>query len=86
MRGNMKKTDNELTFIDLISIISFLVGLENLDLNVNQEDMDAQTRELDKRLRDEIADIHAHLSVQDSKLNVLINEIEEMKNGSKRHF
>ena len=86
MRGNMKKTDNELTFIDLISIISFIVGLENLDLNVNQEDMDAQTRELDKRLRDEITDIHAHLSVQDSKLNVLINEIEEMKNGSKRHF
>ena len=83
MSGTSRRTDNELTFIDLISIISFLVGLENLDLNISQDDMDAQTRELDKRLREQISDIHSHLSVQDTKLNIILERIGDIvKNGS----
>ena len=71
--------DGELTFIDLLSIISFCVGLQNLDLNLAQEDLDRQTQELDSRLRTVVDDIHGHLSVQDTKLNLILNKLEVME-------
>ena len=37
----------ELTFIDILSIISLYIGLRNLDLNLAQEDLDKQTQDLD---------------------------------------
>lgn len=70
--------NGELTFLDIISIISFCVGLQNLDLNTAQEDLDNQTQELDKKLRKNIEDIHQHLSVQDAKLNLILNKLENM--------
>ena len=71
--------DGELTFIDLLSIISFCVGLQNLDLNLAQEDLDRQTQELDSRLRTVVDDIHGHLSVQDTKLNLILNKLEVLE-------
>ena len=71
--------DGELTFIDLLSIISFYVGLQNLDLNLAQEDLDRQTQELDSRLRTVVDDIHGHLSVQDTKLNLILNKLEVLE-------
>ena len=77
--SKMGSGDNgELTFLDMISIISFCVGLQNLDLNIAQEDLDNQTQELDKKLRKNVEDIHQHLSVQDAKLNLILNKLENM--------
>ena len=70
--------DGELTFIDLLSIISFCVGLQNLELNITASDIDAQTQDLDKRLHGVINDIHGHLSVQDAKLSLILNRLEAM--------
>lgn len=67
--------NGELTFLDMLSIISFCVGLQNLDLNLAQEDLDNQTQELDRRLRDVINDIHRHLQEQDAKLDILMSEV-----------
>jgi len=72
--------NGELTFLDIISIISFCVGLQNLDLNITEQDITNQTQELDARLRDVVDDIHNHLSVQDTKLNVILNRLEAMSN------
>ena len=72
-------TNGELTFLDLLSIISFCVGLQNLDLNLAQEDLDRQTQELDSRLRTVVDDIHGHLSVQDTKLNLILNRLEVLE-------
>ena len=68
--------NGELTFIDIISIISFIVGLENLDLNVAQEDLDNQTQELDRRLREVVDNIHTHLQDQDAKIDRILEVIE----------
>ena len=76
--------NGELTFLDMISIISFCVGLQNLDLNLAQEDLDKQTQELDKRLHNVIDDIHRHLSVQDTKLNLILNRLEVMGNDTNK--
>ena len=74
--------NGELTFLDMISIISFCVGLQNLDLNLAQEDLEKQTQELDVRLHNVIDDIHRHLSVQDTKLNLILNRLEVMGNDT----
>ena len=62
--------NGELTFLDLIAIVSFLVGLENLELNITQEDMDKQTADLDAHVNEQIqkalAEIHSHLEEQDN--------------------
>lgn len=74
----MKISSNgELTFLDLISLISFCVGLQNLDLNLTEGDLTEQTRELDRGLRDVVDDIHNHLSVQDAKLNIILEALND---------
>ena len=80
--GGGSGKNGELTFLDMISIISFCVGLQNLDLNLAQEDLDKQTQELDERLNNVIDDIHRHLSVQDTKLNLILNRLEVMGNDT----
>ena len=67
--------NGELTFLDLVTIVGFCVGLQNLDLNLAQEDLDNQTQELDVKLHDAISDIHKHLAVQDSKLNIILEKL-----------
>ena len=79
MSGIGSGNNGELTFLDLLSIISFCVGLQNLDLNLAQEDLDRQTQELDSRLRTVVDDIHGHLSVQDTKLNLILNRLEVLE-------
>lgn len=77
MSGLGSGNNGEFTFLDMISIISFCVGLQNLDINLAQEDLDNQTQELDRKLREVVDDIHEHLQRQDKLL-------EELRNGIKR--
>ena len=67
-------SDGNLTFLDIIALLSFYIGLENLDLNIGQSDLDRQTGELDAKLRVNIKDIHDHLRMQDEKLDKLLGE------------
>ena len=71
--------NGELTFLDTISILSFYIGLENLELNITQEDMDKQTKELDRSLREVVDDIHRHLKEQDEKINYIIERLNNDK-------
>lgn len=80
MSGLGSGDNGEFTFLDIISIISFCVGLQNLDINLAQEDLDNQTQELDRRLRDVVNDIHEHLQLQDNKIDMIL---EELHNGTK---
>lgn len=71
--------NKELTFIDILSIISFCVGLENLELNIAQEDLDNQTQELDARLHAVVDDIHMHLQEQDKKIDMILEVVNHDK-------
>lgn len=78
----------QLEFLDILSILSFLISVKNLDLNVSQEDIAKQAKKLseqaDKRTQKVLEEIHGHLSVQDSKLNILMEQMEELRNGDIR--
>ena len=52
MKGLGSGDNGELTFLDMLSVISFYVGLQNLELNIGQKDLDNQTQELDRRLKE----------------------------------
>lgn len=79
MSGIGSGNNGEWTFIDIISLIGFCVGLQNLDLNISQENLDNQTQELDAKLREVVDDIHRHLATQDEKINRILEEIEHDK-------
>lgn len=73
----------QMDFLDIISVMSFCIALQNLDLNISQEDIQKSSSELEeavnKRLEQALADIHGHLSVQDTKLNLILNKLEDMQ-------
>ena len=67
----------EFTFIDYINIISLIIGIQNLDLNITQEDMDKQTAELDERVDLALDEIQKHLKSQDNKINEILKRLEK---------
>lgn len=72
MRGLGSGADGEWTFLDILTLMGFCIGLQNLDLNISQDDMDNQTQELDRRLREVVDDIHRHLALQDKKIDLIL--------------
>lgn len=68
----MRKLDDG--FLDIISLISFCIGLQNLSLNISQDDLQKESERLDKALRDNVEEIHKHLKEQDKMLKELLND------------
>lgn len=75
--------------VDVLSILSFIIGLENLDMNISQTDLQEETSRLDKKVDEKVNkalnEIHAHLEEQDRKLDIIIggvyaNHKETLKN------
>lgn len=70
--------NREYDFLDVLTIASFLISLQNLNLNASTDDLSKYTNEIIERLEKDLDDIHGHLSVQDAKLNVLMNRLEDL--------
>ena len=79
--------DGQINFIDLLSIMSFYIGLMNLDMNITQNDMAEQTADIEKRvnehLHDVLDEIHQHLQDQDVKLSTIQRQLEELRNDNR---
>lgn len=56
-------------FLDIVSLISFAVGLANYQENVNQTDVQ-------KIVNQAIANIHEHLKNQDEKIDLILKELK----------
>ena len=79
-------TDNgQLDFLDLISIMSFIVGLINLDENVTQSDKQELQHDLADKADMLLQEIHNHLEKQDIKLDHILKRLEE-NNGTERNI
>lgn len=70
--------NGELTFIDVVGLLSFIVGIKNLDLNITQEDFQQMMQTLDEQTNTLLTEIHAHLEEQDKKLE---NILEILNHG-----
>lgn len=76
MTGLGSGNNGEWTFLDIISIVSFLVGVQNLEMNITQEDMQNTEDKLNSALREEVEKIHRHLEDQDAKIDEILNRLE----------
>lgn len=72
--------NGQLTMLDWLSILSFAVGLQNLDLNVSQQDIQNQTQDLytqfNKQIKTALSEIHSHLEKQDDKIDKILQLLD----------
>lgn len=77
----MQNIDNNLSLLDVLTILGFCIGLQNLEINLTQNDLDKQTADLDakvnERLSGAIEELHRHLTEQDRKLNLIMEKLNE---------
>lgn len=75
---NFGTGDNgELCFLDIIAIASFIIGLENLDMNLTQDDKQDLQRDLSEKSDVILSEIHKHLEEQDKKLEEIRRLLNE---------
>ena len=75
MRGLGSGDNGEFTFLDLVSLMSFSIAIQNNNL-LNQQDK----QELENELSSALDEIHGHLQSQDRKLNRILQLLEENYN------
>lgn len=68
--------EKQLDFIDLLSIASFVIGLQNLNENLTQGDKQDLQEELSNKADLLLKEIHSHLEKQDNKLNEILIILE----------
>lgn len=76
----------EWDFLDFISLMSFGIALENLDMNITQEDMQQADHNSAMRADKILQEIHSHLEQQDDKIDIILKRLEELENGSERNI
>ena len=76
--------DNQLGFLDLLNIMSFCIALMNLEENLTQGDKQELQEDLANKADLLLKEIHTHLEEQDSKLDIILGILEELKNDNSR--
>lgn len=74
--------DNNLRSLDLLTVLSFAISLQNLDMNVSQLDIQHMSKFLDNDLMKAVEDIHEHLRIQDEKLDYIIKLLERKEDSN----
>lgn len=69
--------NNELTFLDIITLLSFVISLENLEENLSQNDKQDLQRDLSEKAERILTEIHTHLEEQDKKINAIWEKLNE---------
>lgn len=71
--------NNQLGFIDLLSMASFCIGLMNLDENLTQNDMQDLQKDVANKTKTLLDEIHGHLQIQDDKLDEILTRLEKLE-------
>ena len=68
---------SQVSFLDALNVASFLIGLENLEMNLDQNDKADLQNDLANTAERLLSEIHAHLEAQDEKIDRIIARMEE---------
>ena len=68
---------NQLSFIDLLSIASFAISLENLEENMTQSDKQDLQKDLSDKADLLLKEIHEHLERQDQKIDEILRRLNK---------
>ena len=78
MRKGLGSGDNgELTFLDTVSLMSFMISIMNLNENVTQGDKQELIEELGQKADLLLKEIHGHLESQDKKINEILERLSK---------
>ena len=72
MSGLGSGDSGEFTFLDCLALLSFFIGVANYGENLSQADKQDMLEELSRKSDYLLQDIHAHLSAQATKINLII--------------
>ena len=73
----MSGENRQLTFLDILNVLSFVIGIENLEMNLDQNDKQDLQNDLTVTAERMLTEIHAHLEKQDTKIDEIIKHMEE---------
>lgn len=62
----MNGSNGQMSFMDVISLVSFIIGLANYNENVDQG-------QLQETVSKAVKDIHNHLQIQDQKIEEILS-------------
>ena len=79
IKGLGSGENGEFTFLDIVSLVSFFVGLENLDMNLTQDDKQDLQQDLADKANLLLSEVHRHLEQQDDKLDIILKRLEKEK-------
>lgn len=68
--------NGNLSFVDMIGILSFLIGVENYGMNMTQNDKAELQEDLASKADLLLNEIHGHLEAQDKKIDEILNRLE----------
>ena len=68
--------DGQLDFLDVLNIMSFVIGLMNYDENLTQNDKQDLMQELNAKSDKLLEEIHKHLTEQDKKIDSILKEVK----------
>ena len=68
---------NQLDLMDILNVLSFYIGLLNLQENLTQSDKQDLMHEFDTQTATILKEIHKHLEVQDNKIDYILKRLEE---------
>lgn len=68
---------NQLSFLDLLTIASFAISLENLEENMNQSDKQDLQHDLADKADMLLKEIHEHLEQQDKKMDEILRRLSK---------
>lgn len=67
--------NGQFTFLDTISLISFMIGIMNLNENLTQGDKQELQESLSREVERLLNEIHSHLQEQDEKIDRILEEL-----------
>lgn len=70
------ESSNRQSFLDLLNVLSFIIGIMNLNENMTQGDKQELMETLSKQTQTVLTEIHSHLQRQDEKIDEILKRLE----------
>lgn len=71
--------NEQLSLLDILNILSFIIGILNYNENLTQGDKQELMQELDNKISLVLDKVQKHLELQDKQLNIIIKRLEELE-------
>lgn len=70
------ESSNRQSFLDSLNVLSFIIGIMNLNENMTQGDKQELMENLSKQTQTVLTEIHSHLQRQDEKIDEILKRLE----------